>query len=307
MKHCVALLALLLVACSQGQPAAKITATTSCRLPISITDASGNLQGAFVTYPGGKVTIDSSGPGGADYIAAQKRWLTVRRDAVSPDGSRYAYTERKVPGTAVQARLHVIEISTGQDSVFALGLASDTSAYTVIEFASEGIWLTYSGYESPRAGLFLFDLTSGALRDVGGPKVIYDPVPGARGVFWFTDGGPSPHQSQIGLGGVLLSRVQRLTVADGKTDVWFTEDGSDLSVIGSDLSGHPIITDGSQVWLALSPDNAKVIGLPKGYYQVLADSHGIWFGGGEGIYLYSPTGDLVKVSSQSAGLAGTCG
>jgi hypothetical protein len=52
------------------------------------------------------------------------------------------------------------------------------------------------------------------------------------------------------------------------------------------------------VWLVSSPTQAKVIGLPQSYNQLIADSHGVWFGGPQGIYLYSDAGGLKKVSNQ---------
>lgn len=304
------LLVLVVVACSETQPAAVATTSpiaANCRLPIAITDVKGELQGAFVTYPGGAVTIDTAGVGGAYFDAAQARWLPVPATGVSADGSRYAYTERKVPGTAVQARLHVVDVSTGRDTVYGLGSATDTSAYVIIEFAPEGIWLSYAGYESPRSGLFLLDLTTGALRDVGAQQVMFDTVAGGSAVFWFTDGGPNPQTSTTGLGGqTILARVQRFTVSDGKTQAWFTKEGAYLTILGTDLAGDPIITDGSAVWVARSPSDVRPIGLPEDFYQAFADKHGIWFGGRQGVFLYSETGDVQKVSSQEVVPAGSC-
>jgi hypothetical protein len=302
-------LALVFAACSQTQPAGNNSVTpspVSCRLPISISDGQGHVQGAFLDDLTGKVTVDQNGTGGAFYDHAFSRWLPVDRHAVSPDGRRYVYVDWKVPGTTARQQLHQVDLPAGSERLYELAPTGDPASYVVISVAMEGIWLSYAGYEGPSGGLFLLDLTTGRLMDVGDKQGIFDAVAGAPGTFWFTDSGTNP-QPRGGIGGTLLARVQRLTVADGKTDVWFTKDGSDLRVLGADLSGHPIITDENQVWLALSPDVAKVIGLPKGHYQALADSHGIWFGGDDGIYLYSPTGDVVKVSNQSAGLAGTCG
>ena len=308
MRWAVPLALIFVIACNEAQPAARTPTSptaANCRLPVSITDVSGNQQGAFITYPGGAMTIDAAGVGGAYYDAAKARWLPVPASGVSADGSRYAYTEHKVPGTAVQARLHVVDVSTGSDKVYALGSSTDLTAFVVVQFAPEGIWLSYAGYESPRGGLFLLDLTNGALHDLGGQQVIFDAVAGGSGVFWFTDSGPHPQQS-AGLGGPLPARVQRFTVSDGKTQAWFTKDGAYLTVLGTDLAGDPIITDASSVWLARSPSDAKSIGLPADFYQAFADKHGIWFGGRQGIYLYSVAGDVQKISGQEAVPAGTC-
>lgn len=310
MRWPAPLVLMLLVACNEAQPAVRTPsspAAAACRVPISITDVKGNLQGAFMTYPGGAVTIDAAGVGGDYYDAARARWLPVPSTAVAADGSGYVYTERKVPGTAVQARLHVVDVSTGGDKVYALGSPTDTAAFVVVQFAPEGIWLSYAGYESPRGGLFLLDLTNGALHDVGGQQAMFNTVAGGSGVFWFTDGGPNPQTSTTGLGGqTIQARVQRFTVSDGKTQAWFTRDGANLAVLGADLAGDAIITDASTVWLARSPSDAKPIELPQDFYQAFADKHGIWFGGRQGIYLYTEAGGVQRVSTQEAVLAGAC-
>ena len=302
------LLVATLAACSQSQPMSSTSAGpggVSCRLPISIAEAAGNQQGAFVTFPGGKVTIDSAGVGGVYYDAGHSRWLSVPAYGVAADGSRYAYTERKVPGTLGEQQLHVVEVATGKDRVYALSSATDNSSYVVIEVATDAIWLTYSGYESPRGGLFRLDLNTGVLQDAGGGRQMFDAVAGGPGLFWFTDPGPHPQRS-AGMGGILPARVNRLQVSDGNTEAWFTKDGSYLTVLGVDVGGHPILTDGSQVWLASSPSDSKVIGVPEAYYQVVADRHGVWLGGSTGIYLYTSAGEVQKVTDQAAGVAGSC-
>jgi len=236
----------------------------------------------------------------------------VNRNSVSSDGTRYAYTERKVPGTLGRERLHVVDVPSGNDKLYELGRADDTSAYVIVTFALEGIWLSYSGYEGPGGGLFLLDLATGALKDVGGPVLILEPVAGGSGVFWFTDPGPNPQYVSTGMGGILPARMQRLTISDGKTETWFSKPGSHLQILGTDLAGHPILISsastgtGNDVWLVSSPTQAKVIALPQGYGQLIADSHGVWFGGQQGIYLYSDAGGMQKVSNQPGYPASGC-
>ena len=286
------LLAVLVVACGQPSPPA---GNGSCRLPISIADSQGNSQGAFVSFPSGKVTLDATGVGGVYYDRPFARWLHVTGNAVSSDGARYVYLDHKVPGTLGRVGLHVVDVRTGTEKLVELGAPEDTSAYVVVSFAPEGIWLSYAGYESPSSGLLLVTGTA-VLKDVGGPG-IYEPVAGAPGVFWFTDGGPIPQQS-AGLGGIIQARMQRLTISDSRTEPWFSESGLYLTVLGTDLVGHPIFSDGNNVRLASSPGEAKVIGLHQGFYHLTSDSHGVWFGGEQGIFLYSEAGSLQKVSNQ---------
>lgn len=308
MRSWVVLLITLLVGCSTSQPAASTSAGSgqaSCRLPISISDNLGKAQGAFVTFPGGNVAIDPAGEGGVFYDRALKRWLAVPAYEVAADGSRYAYTERKVPGTLGEQKLHVVDLSTGSDKVYALSSANDTSSYVVIELATDSVWLTYSGYESPRGGLLVLDLSTGAIKDVGGGVTMFDAVAGGSGMFWYTDPGPHPQQS-AGMGGVMPARVNRLNVSDGSTEAWFTKDGSYLTVLGTDLAGHPVVTDASTVWLATSPASSSVINVPAAYYAVFADAHGTWLGGSTGVFLYTPAGEVQRVTDQAASPVGAC-
>ena len=307
------MLAVLLAACNQSaRPTATATAGgLSCRLPVSISDPKGGSStGAFVSFPSGQVTVDPSGTGRTFYDRPLSRWLPASPNAVSADGTSYAYVDFKVPGTAQQQHLHLIDLSSGRERVFLLAHADDPSAYTIVDYAPEGIWLTFSGYEGPSGGLFFLDLTTGVFKDAG----ILDltaPIAGSQGVFWFTDPGPNP-QMGGGIGYVIQSRVLRLTVSDRKREVWLSMPGYEVTVLGTDLAGHPIVRswlDGGAdeaIRLVLSPTKSKVIGVPQGNYQVMADSHGLWFGGNQGLYHYSEAGGVKKVSSQLAYPAGAC-
>lgn len=302
MRKAVWLLAVLaLSGCGGTQPAA--SGPGSCKLPISIADATGQRQGAFVDFPSGKVSIDPSGGGGAYYDRFYSRWLPVTHNAVSADGKFFAYLDYKVPGTPGRARLHIAQVINGNEKVVDVG--TDGSAFVVVDFATEGIWLTYAGYEGPSSGLYLQDAKTAEFKDAGGPG-IFQVVAGTPGVFWFTDGGPNPEQSQVGMGGIIQARMQRFTVTDGKNEAWFSEPGKDLRVLGSDLHRHPIFTDGDVIRIATAPNEAKVIDLPKGNYQVVADTHGVWFGGDQGIYLYADSGGVRKVTDQAAYPADVC-
>jgi hypothetical protein len=303
----------------------------SCRLPVYVqTGYEGSSdfsrQDGFISFPSASLAIDPSGHGGGYFDRAFARWLPVTREAVSPDGTRYTFLEPKVPGTPGRQRLHVVDVSTGTEKVVELGQPGDTSAYVIVNFATEGVWLSYAGYEAPRGGLLMLDLNSGALMNPGVPGMVeqpsggfgrsgdtlIEPVAGGPGVFWFSDGGPNPQSAAIGF--TIPARVQRLTMPGGKTVSWFTKQDAWVSVLGADLTEHPIIAtsavDGDinskTIWLASSPTAAHAIGLPPGDYRLIADSHGVWFGSRKGIYLYSDAGGLQKVSNQPGYPANGC-
>ena len=326
MRGAIALLAIVLMSCTQGiTPTAGVSPSppspsssspsSSCRLPISLVlDLKRDLQGAFVDFPGGTVTVDPSGAGGASYSRRFKRWLPVAPNAISTDGTRYAYLEAW-GGFDQQGRLHVVDLATGKDRVYKIGVAGTGAQlpFLVLSFVREGIWLTNAGYEGPGGGLFLLDLDTGALNETHLPRDarINEPVAGGPGTFWFTDPGPNP---ETAIGFPLPERILQLTVPDGKSAIWFTKPGWYVRVLGTDLAGHPIVAgwvNGSDsldesVWVVSSPATAKEISTRIDLFQTIADSHGVWFGSSEGIYHYSDATGMQKITDHNAGPAGTC-
>lgn len=308
------MLAVLLVSCTPGTtPVANASPSSSqsCRLPISlVVDAKGSLQGAFVDFPSGKVTVDPSGVGGAYYSRQFKRWLPVGRDGISPDSTRYASLDTWA-GFSARGRLHIVDMVTGKDQLYEIGSSVNQLPFVILAFTSEGIWLSNAGYEAPGGGLFLLDPATGVLKSFG-DRAITEPVAGGPGVFWFTDVGPNPDVAAIGFG--IPERVLQLTISDGKSALWFTKHGSYVRVLGTDLTGHPIIgtwVNGAEppdetVWLATSATNVTQIGVVHDAFQPIADSHGMWFGGSDGIYLYSEATGMEKITDKAAYPAGTC-
>jgi WD40 repeat protein len=319
VKGAVALLAVLLVSCAPAitrTASASQPASGSCRLPISlVVDAKGSLQGAFVDFPSGKVAVDPTGAGGAYYSVRFKRWLPAGPNAISADGTRYAYLDPWT-GFDYQGSLHVVDMATGKDRRYVIGSTTNQLPFLIVSFGPDGVWLTNAGYEAPGGGLFLLDLATGTLTEthVPGDAGITQPVVGDPGIFWFTDPGPNPEVAAIGFG--LPEEVLQLTISDGKSAIWFAKRGSYVQVLGTDLAGHPIIgtwVNGADyaanditIWLASSPSAVKQMGVLHDAFQPIADSHGVWFGSSQGIYLYSEATGMKKITDKAANPAGTC-
>ena len=296
----------------------------TCRLPAAIA-INGNVTGGFVSFPGGDFTADRAStlvqrgadqfqaggtpPGrrGLTYDRAFSQWLPVARNAVSPDGAKYVYTD----GRLDSQKAHLVDVRTGAENVIAL--TGFQFVALVVEYRADGIYLA-SGYEGPALGLWLLDPVAGSYRQL--------PVT-TRGI-WDVDRGFSwtgvlvdPADSR---GPSASDSVVRVDLKTGAKTSWFTRLGSSVYPIGFDQDGHPFVSvhawdtypgGSTEVWLATAPDSAKLIdsgslqlGAP-GQGEPVADLHGVWFAGSQGIYLLRPSG-LLKVSNTIGIPLGVC-
>jgi len=291
--------------------------TFSCRLPVLVDHADQRPGGAFIDFPSGAVTVDPSAanvpslPGaGREFVGdtfyvhyydrAYSRWVPVRRKDVSPDGSHYAFTDRAVANQQdppTRANLHVVDVKTGQDLSFDDGPWS--SPYVILDYAAEGIYLApeYTGY-----GIWMMDPATGAINQVADP---WD-VQGSSGNKIFWTGVVSPADPQP-INGLAPDEVDRLNLGDGIRTPWFYRPGTSAHFVTQDVEGDPVIVASGvsgpeEWWLAPSPSVARPIwisgnGIPS-ISDPIADSHGVWFGGPDGIFLYSEAGGVQKVSNQ---------
>jgi hypothetical protein len=255
----------------------------SCRLPISTPDQ----RGAFISFPAGSVSYDANGKGGRFYDRAYSRWLPVERGAVSPGGSRYAYSE--------SGWMHIVDITSGQDRRF-----QASGAYVVIDYAVEGVYL--ARMSDGLSGLWLMDPASGEVSKVADLRGFQ--VHGTEREFWVGSSNPAE-----------LDRVDRLDLSDGYRETWLYRRGTSMSVLGLDAADHPIvrIVSGSsaEIELLLAPDKNLSLFVAPAYMvnelgSPVADSNGIWFGSSRGIYLFTPRAGFNKVSNQPGVPAGFC-
>ena len=269
MRTAVAILAILVVGCSQAPAPVAHSATPSpsrlvepsqspsgsqsaspttsdlpltvvgfsCRLPIMTPDN----KGAFISFPGGAVSVDPNSlprlgsAWGMYYDRVFSRWLPVSRQAVSPDGKHYAYGEPAADKTKV-ARMHVVDIATGSDHVFPTPTTDWFIPYAVLDYASEGIYL-YTNYEMS-IGVWLMNPTTGSIQKVANLPDVQ--TSGGNRTFWVGSVNPSDPHPLGGLG-ILPNQVDHFNLVDGTRMPWFYRPGTSLRVIGSDTQGHPIV------------------------------------------------------------------
>ena len=288
----------------------------SCRLPIWIPPpADGQVhpaKNAFVAFPSRSVTIDPTGNDGRYFDRAFSRWLPVRREAVSPDGTHYAFATPQ----ADKSVIHVVDVASGKDREFPIGSVADfADRANVFDYSAEGIYLVQA-FEGPIAGMWLFDPATGSLRLV--TKVLVQFSAGG-GIFWFAVLNPADPNPVRSIMRVESNQIWRLDLKSGRQIIWLDRPGTGLWVVGLDARGRPLTTavhDGRNYLdptaeLLLSLDDATQRSIYKGPIAAslsggITDDHGVWFGSPQGIYLYSDAGGLQKVSDQPGYPANGC-
>jgi hypothetical protein len=249
-----------------------------------------------------------SGQGGGYFDRAFNRWLPVTRESVSPDGTHYAQVDM---GSGL---LRIVDIASGKDRSFPL---SSINANVVLDYSADGIYMTF-GFEGLH-GLRLIDPVTGFGRDV--PGVGSPQASGGGGVFWVGEVNPAdPHPivtgASVGIMGTLANQITRVDVKSGARTQWLYRPGTGIGVVGLDIRGHLLINlveswGTKTVEFLIAPDSKSHWSIYKGPVAgtlggAIADSHGVWFGSTQGIYLYSDTGGLQKVSNQPGYPANGC-
>lgn len=315
MRQAAVLVTVFFIACSQGQPNSSAVTTpgqSSCRLPISIQQTQGGPQGAFLDFPGGKVTFEANGVGGSYYDRPFSRWLPVPRNAVSEDGSHYAYGTDSADGKPV---LHVVDVASAVDRTYSLPaeLHSGIGGLDVFEYSNAVLYLGLFT-EGAIQALWTFDLATGVTK-----KVADMPGIGAidGDVVWRGSLNAGDPNAWSFVPGSPKNQIERLGLGDGSRAVWLYRPGHLVGVIGVDAAHDPIVLDyidRQTVELLILSSATTQRSIYKGSANtwagfisgVMADSHGLWLGGSQGIYLYSGTGEVQKVSDQAAAPAGSC-
>lgn len=298
--------------------------------------------GAFVEMPGLSVTQDPAGPSdpfnplsipgnplptdGIDYGSATfwpssndfgslgstydwplHRWLPVRPQFVSPDGSHYVYTT-----FGESDRIHVVDIASGSDQVVFqegrfVATAYDRLGITLVHIGPQ---VTQPGQQPVGAdGVWLLDPTTGHTRQVNTDPTYWGDV--SSGFAWRTDG----------------SSLIRLDLSRGDVSSWAQWPGLDIQVIGFDGAGNPVVdTRHSNLvddplieeWIAARQNNPtmflSVTNSPEptehgiegfGVPTAIGDEHGVWLDVTWGLYLYSGS-ETRKISPLTGRLAGGC-
>ena len=256
------------------------------------------------------------GSGSLTFDWTADRWVPVDWHSVSGDGRRYAYVD-VIPDSNEPLRnrtpVHLVNVATASDSVI-----HNAGSLAILDFAEQGIFLTEVTYGFSEGALkvFLLNPDTGAFTTLLGADRPF--VVGAGGgAAWVVDDAPGTTSStEYRLIGDRISRVD----VNGQITPWFVRPGMDVVLIGFDPEGHPIVAAGnanvSEVWIANGVSSSALVysGPPStspngiGFSSATPDgSHGIWFSGNSGLYLYTASQGMKLVASGLAGFAsGTC-
>lgn len=211
----------------------------------------------------------------------------------------------------------IVDVPTGEVRTYPATYAGSPGSperYVVVDYANDGIYLGLA-YEGPIRGLWLMDPNAGTIRQVADlshdrPDVI------AGSAIWLGTVNPAdPNPPPFGLVPAADS-VDRFDLVTGSRTPWLYLPGKGLWVVAVDSDGHPIVLVGQgpgndiELLLLTGPGVAQRIGSVPTVAAIgsplqvpggpIADGHGVWFGSPTGVYLYSPTVGLRKVSDRAA-------
>jgi hypothetical protein len=233
---------------------------------------------------------------------AAGRWVPVDAALVSPDGSRYAWTQYPRPDSPY-SQIHVTEVATGVDQMVLQSGPADQPGYSVVRFDSTALLLTRLGasevgfYNSNR-GLWRLNLATRnltALQDVAFTWLLLSP-----GAAWSNDLDPQARAVPAPTPdvGVMPNEIRRYDLVSGAMETWLSRSNRIVTLIGVDAMDHPLIRIQSETQVEISystapsagtliyrsnappvygpADNFNATGAGYRPEQVMVDGHGIW-------------------------------
>jgi hypothetical protein len=315
----------------------------SCRLPAVRSSQSGVVplySDGFITFPDGTFAVDPTGGvgqtadganvtdaspklyngplqfGGPFFDRAEKRWLPASASQVSPDGASYAYGSFD-PQHGDPGRIHIVNVSTATEKVFAASAPNVDQGFTVAEFSSAGIYLVATQVQRAPTGAWLMNPLTGEIRplvQVAGVLAILNGYAWIRRVDPRDPSPPAPGK------GTPANSLAQVDLATGAQTVWFYRPGEQVELQGFDSGGRPVVdvfdpsasTIRPEIRLIADAGSAGILVYAGQFINgALGDGDRLWLSGSTGVYLYTADRGLRKVFEfTSPGVAiapvGTC-
>src|ERR1700730_7426692 len=310
-------------ATASPQSVSLIAQLPDCKLPV-FTLTQSTAEGGFLSLGDGIVTADPKGAFVAgDLLSHSKaspvlfgqlpatydpragRW--VPKGSISPDWTRYAYTEFSSQG--FDFHLHVVDVATGRDRKLIL----PTGNWGLLAFTTAGLYVNESYPEvGAGPGLWLVNPDSGALQKVFSDASVQT-VSGHMA--WIADRNNADTLPGLPGMGVSNNEIRGRDLNTLVTTTWMYRPGSNLYVAAAAngsivVSGHDLAS--SYLWVVSSPGQAQAITAPgTGDAEpftngAIADANGWWLGSLDGIYLWTPRNGAILASESLAAPAGAC-
>jgi hypothetical protein len=267
---------------------------------------------SFIDFPSRQQSPANSQGSYIYYNPVVDRWLPAPRYLWSPDGRQYAVSDNQPTTPPTPTHVHIVDAATGADArVFTM---PDSQSYFVLEFTTKGVELGVAG-----PGVWRLDATTGQVIKVS--DGFNAPEDEWIGIWDPRDVLPSPIS-----GYPFRNPADRIDHRDatGTLTSWFYLPGKVLSwmpFLGSTALLVEVETDvGVEYWLVNGPNRSTRLAsysassqqtLPStdmdigGFYRAVADTHGIWLGGGS-MYLITASGAIERVDDHGGYPAGIC-
>jgi streptogramin lyase len=290
-----------------------------CKLPLFAQTAQAST-GEFLSLADGQVIADPAGAFDTSGIVAHSiqqpvlsgiapavydrpagRWVP---GVVSPDGSRYAYSDYSQGPPVV----HVVDVATGRDR--ALGISSD--AWSVLAFAANGIYVHKAFAEHIAAGLWIVDPDTGSLRTVFTDSTVVTVSAQTAWISATNTSDPLPQPPGQGPG---FNELQSRDLKTSAITTWLYRSGTSLRLVAA--AGDSLLVSGNDVsggylWAVTSPGNAAQITDPvtgdtmpwPSAFPAGPDAW--WLGTAGAIYLWTLRTGAVLVAEVDARPAGSC-
>ena len=290
----------------------------NCRLPVVWFNQDPSVDGktGFVTFPAATLSAPTGSPPkpaqftySTSYDRTVERWLPVSREAVAPDGLHYAYADYDQPAPSdlkagvTTGRVHIVDARSGDDRVVYSG-----SPFAVVDYTAAGLYLarlTTAQYAPQRRGLYFMDPADGIPHLVPGSDVQLD-----FGGWRALDGDAAWGTRYSDVGGMASgNQLFRIDIKTGEIVSWLTAPTThSIYILGFD-NGNPLVSSSlsgfttgqsleTTVMLMTGPGQARSIYSSDfegpGLLGV-ADTHGIWMGGGGSIWLYQPASGIRPI------------
>lgn len=236
-------------------------------------------MGGWITFPGGQFERDlASLPGllqmhNPSYDRAIGAWVPVEPEYVAPDGANYLLHNESTLGNDKSGYFYLVDAKTGNRRLLLSHEGPTLGAYwTVVNYASEGIYLTAPAYGMTKQvpGLWLLDPKTGSVRLINGD---YYWVMVAGGVAWAQD--PPGHPAKS-------SKVYRLDLLTGRVTTWY-EAKMDIRLLSPTPNGELLIAYGdvgsAKVALLTGPGSFTPIALSPALppiYSARVAPQGVW-------------------------------